>query len=549
MGFRITLLIGCFSLLYAVLLFNVYNLQLERGNYYRAKASSLHSLTGALIPARGNIYFTSKDGSDPAALTKQYPVLYIAPKEVAEALTAGTVSIEEFVQVLSKETGVSEGKLRDILRQTNDPYEPLVRRASDEQVAFVGAGSLPGVHIEYDPFRFYPSATTASHALGFASTNDSVWEGLYGIELYYDETLRGEVGAADGDVFKAPKNGEDLHLTIDRTIQDQAEAILKKLIEEHSAEGGTVIVQNPKTGAILAMASQPSFDPNNYGKFEIRTFLNPAVQAIYEPGSVFKVITMAAGIDAGKITPETTYTDTGSLTLNGRTIRNWDLKAHGKMSMTQVIEKSINTGAVFAQQQLGRDLFYDYLVKFGFEGKTRIDLPGEVAGSLVPLKVNAREINFATASFGQGISVTPIELISALSTIANRGVLVRPYVNVSLKEKVVGRVISEQASQDIIGMMVSAVDNARIAKIEGYTVAGKTGTAQVPDFIHGGYTSEVINTYVGFAPAYNPRFVALVKLDKPAGAPLAGLTVVPAFRDLAQFILTYYNVPPDRVQN
>jgi len=256
---------------------------------------------------------------------------------------------------------------------------------------------------------------------------------------------------------------------------------------------------------------------------------------------------MASALDAGKITPETTYYDSGELTLNEHTIRNWDLKSYGTVTMTNVIEKSLNTGAAFAQRQLGDDNFYEYLKKFGLKDQTQIDLPGEVTGSLLPLEQDIRAINFATASFGQGISVTPIRLIMAISAIANGGDVMRPYVNMDNRPQKIGRAISKNASRETIGMMVSAVDKALIAKISGYTVAGKTGTAQVPKTNGGGYTDEVINTYVGFAPAYDPEFIILVRLDKPYGAPLAGLTVVPTFRDLAQYVINYYNIPPDRI--
>jgi len=344
-----------------------------------------------------------------------------------------------------------------------------------------------------------------------------------------------------------PENGEDVYLTIDRNIQFQAEKILSELISEYSAEGGTVIIQNPKTGEILAMTSKPDFNPNNYGEFDIGRFLNPAVQAIYEPGSIFKVITMAAGIDSGKITPNTTYVDTGEVTLNGKTIKNWDLKAYGEVTMTRVIERSINTGAVFAQRAMGKDIFYDYLVKFGFKEKKGIELPGEIVGSLRPLEYDPRDINFATASFGQGISVTPIGLLTALSAIANDGVMMKPYINANSEPEVIREVISPHSARLVQEIMVSAVEKAEIPRIKGYNVAGKTGTAQIPNFYTGGYTDEVINTYIGFAPAYDPAVTVFVKLNKPAGAPLAGLTVVPAFRELTHFVLNYYGISPDDV--
>jgi len=214
-----------------------------------------------------------------------------------------------------------------------------------------------------------------------------------------------------------------------------------------------------------------------------------------------------------------------------------------------VLERSINTGAVWAERTIGHDIFYDYLVKFGLGEATNIDFPQERSGNLSNLqRKQASDIDFATASFGQGIAVTPLELINAFSAIANGGKLMRPFLNAELKPKINRQVISEISSHSLKEMMVSAVEKAEVAVIPGYQIAGKTGTAQVPDFIKGGYTLDVINTYIGFAPAEKPQFVILLKLDKPKGAPLAGLSVVPAFRELAQFVLNYYNIPPDKLQ-
>ena len=541
MGFRISTLIVLFSLAYAILMLNVYNLQIREGSLYSAKAAFRHELAGALTPKRGSIYFTDKDGTRiPVAINKEYPEIYAVPSEIDNPI--------ETARILSQATDKSVDKLVEVLSKKDDPYERIEKRPSDEEINAVKDLGLDGIYIGGEFSRYYPLKEVGSQLIGFSSVaEDPVGTGLYGVEKEYDGKLRGILGTTKGDKLIRPEAGEDIYLTIDRNIQFQAESILKKLIEGYNADGGTIIVEDPKTGEILAMTSKPDFDPNNYGKFDIENFLNPAVEAIYEPGSIFKVITMSAGIDSGKITPDTTYVDTGSVTFNGKTIRNWDLKAYGEVTMTRVIERSLNTGAVFAERTMGPDIFYNYLVKFGFKEPKGIDLPGEVAGSLRPLEVDPRDINFATASFGQGISTTPISLIVALSTIANDGVMMRPYVNSALKPKEIRRVISPKTSRQVQDMMVSAVDKARVSAISGYSVAGKTGTAQVPNFNTGGYTNEVINTYIGFAPAYDPRFVILVKLNKPEGAPHAALTVVPAFRDLAQFIINYYGIFPDDV--
>ncbi len=259
---------------------------------------------------------------------------------------------------------------------------------------------------------------------------------------------------------------------------------------------------------------------------------------------------MATGIDSGKITPDTTYFDTGSVTLNGRTIQNYDLKTHGpygKATMTNVIEHSINTGAVFAERQIGRDIFTEYLNNFGFAEKTGIDLPGELKGDLRQLSPQARDIAFATASYGQGVAVTPIELVNAFAAVANGGNLMRPYVNAALEPKVIRRIITESTAQAVTGMMISAVDKAGIASIANYSVAGKTGSAYIPDFKNGGYTNKLIDSYAGFGPTSNPRFVILFKVDDLDESQLAATIIVPAFREMAQFMLNYYNIAPDRL--
>ena len=541
MGTRLTILIGAFALAYALLGYRFYDVQVSQGDFYGAQASTINIISGNLIPTRGSVYFTDKDGGQiPAALNKEHPVAYVVPNEITDP-----AGVADFLSKIVEDKDYDE--ILSIVSKEDDPYEPLIDRPTDEQASTIENSGFEGVYVGTGLDRFYPFGDKGSHLLGFASTNDSFWLGQYGVENYYNQLLGGVPGEAKGDRLKQPKHGQDLYLTIDANIQTQAENILENLILDYRGVGGTVIVAEPNTGKILAMASYPNFNPNSYSEFDIGTFLNPAVESVYEPGSIFKVVTMSSALDAGAVTPETTYYDSGELTLNGHTIRNWDLKSHGTVTMTNVIEKSLNTGAAFAESQLGHDNFYEYLQKFGFKDKTELDLPGEVTGSLLPLEQDVRDINFATASFGQGISVTPIRLITAISAIANGGELMRPYINSANRPQKVRRVISEKASDEIVEIMVSAVDKAFVARIEGYSVAGKTGTAQVPGVSGGKYTDEVINTYVGFAPAYDPKLIVLIRLDKPYGAPLAGLTVVPAFREMAEFVINYYNIPPDRI--
>lgn len=526
-----------------MLIFNIYTLQIKKGEYYSARAASQHRLAGFLEPRRGNIYFTDRNGNQiPAAITKAYPMIFAVPKEINDPLSAAAA--------LSPILGLPEEKLLAYLDKPGDPYELLIRKASSGQVQEVRELGIKGIYIDEENSRLYPFGKLASHILGFVgpTAEDDRPIGRYGLEFFYNEKLEGEAGRLENDRIVDPVDGKNIHLTIDSNIQTRAEEILLGLIQKYKAEGGMVIVQDPATGKILAMGSYPNFDPNNYSDYRLKSFLNPAIQSVYEPGSVMKVITMAAGLDAGKLTPETTFVDSGSLTLDGRTIKNWDLKAHGKVTMTEIIERSINTGAAYAGKLVGKDLFYNYLVNFGFGTLTGIKLPGEVSGSLENLKRNARDINFATAAFGQGVSVTPLQMISAFSAIANKGVLMEPRLLAEENPKLVRRVISEEAARQATDMMVSAVKKATIAQIPKFDIAGKTGTAQIPNFQTGGYSDEFIHTFIGFAPAYNPRFIILIRIDKPYGAPLAGLTVVPAFRELAEFILNYYNIPPDHLE-
>lgn len=543
MNMRWILVIVGFTCCYGLLTARLWNVQVKEGELYSVKAESQLKLASVLQPIRGNIYFSTRQGDVvPAAMNRNFPSIFAVPKEIEDTAEA----VGQLRGIVAR----NEDELTSMLEKKDRSYAVLVQKATPEQVEAIANLHLKGVYVEENLARYYPLQKIGSHVLGFVSENGSSSGrpiGQYGAERFYEEKLAGKKGATDGDTIVRGETGDDIVLSIDRNIQDRASEIMEKLVTQYSAEGGSFIVSDPKTGKILAMGGVPAFDPNTYSSSALKTFLNPNVQEVYEPGSIFKVLTMAAGIDSGAITPETTYYDSGSLTSNGFTVRNWDKKSHGTVSMTYVIENSLNTGAAFAERKTGHAKFYEYLQKFGFKETTGIDLPGERIGSLAPLEEkNAAEINFATASYGQGISVTPIQLIRAIGAIANKGVMTRPFLSLASTASRGERVIAEETAKQVTDMMVSAVDKAQIAKIPGYRVAGKTGTAFIPNFGGKGYTDQVINTYVGFAPASNPKFIILLRLVKPAGAPLAGLTVVPAFRELAEFSLGYYNVPPDR---
>ncbi len=524
--FRFILLLGICVALFGVLEAKLYYLQVTKRDFYVEKAQVLGETRENLALRRGQIFITDRSGNEiSAGLNKDYPIIYAVPKEIKD--------VKETASLLAPLIGEEKEKLEETIKNSSPMFRLLVDKAPEEMLAKIEEIKLPGIHIDSKQHRYYQFEKLASHALGFVGINEeyNLPTGLYGVEKYYNAELAG---------------GDEIRLTIDRNIQTQSESILRGLMETFGAKSGTVIVEEPSSGKILALANAPDFNPNAYSKFPVENFLNPATQSVYEPGSVFKPLTMAAGIDLGVITPETTFYDSGSVTVNGETIKNWDLKTHGAVTMTNVLEQSINTGAVFAARKVGKKNFLKYTKRFGFGGKTSIDLPDEVSGSLQNLeRKESQEIDLATASFGQGTAVTPIQLIGAFGSIANGGKLMRPFLNAAESPHVIRKTMSKETSEKVTRMMESAVEKAFVAALPEHRIAGKTGTAQIADLRQGGYLEEYNHTYVGFGPASDPKFVVLIKLERPQ-AILAGATVVPAFRELARFIINYYNIPPDK---
>jgi cell division protein FtsI (penicillin-binding protein 3)/stage V sporulation protein D (sporulation-specific penicillin-binding protein) len=547
MGYRIGTIIGILALLYAALIFKVYNIQIIHGSNYQAEAAQYDEIAGLTVPQRGNIYFVDDSGNQvPAALNKEFPVIYVDPQTISQSVESGQTSVDDIVQKLSSITGVSESSLQKLVTTAGSVYMPILHKASDDQVSALAADSLPGVDVGQEDLRFYPLGTIASQVLGFTGPDSSGTgsSGHYGIEKYYNDVLSGSATSSD-----VSGGSSDVVLTIDPNIQIEAEKILDNLVTANGASGGSVIVENPKTGAILAMGAVPDFDPNDYASSSIANFLNSNVQSVYEPGSIMKVITMSAGIDSGKINPDMTYDDKGSLTIDKSRITNYDLTTHGPYgpgtTMTQVIEHSINTGAIWAENQTGNDVFLSYLKKFGLDQKTGIDLPGEVSGNVSQLVSKSPQIDWDTAAYGQGVAVSPIELVTAIAGIANGGVLMRPYLNAASQPEEIGRAISTSTASQVSQMMVDAVDLAQVTNINGYSLAGKTGSAFIPNPAGGGYLNKLTDSYIGF-PAADPRFIAFIRLNTIPVTSLAAETVVPAWQQLAQYLINYYNIPPDR---
>ncbi len=433
----------------------------------------------------------------------------------------------------------------------------LVRDLPSEVGKRVRALDIAGVISQAYWKRAYPENSLAAHVLGFVN-DDRV--GYYGLEGKYDSVLNGTALKTD---IPDVRPGADLVLTLDRTAQAITEEELARGLQDTGATSGSIIVMNPRNGEILAMASAPTFNPNNYAdlaKTDINQFINPVVSANFEPGSTFKILTMAAALDMGLVTPGTTYNDTTYIEIGGQLIWNWDRAAHGETDMVGLLAKSLNVGAATLAMQLGQQNFYRYVRAFGIGRQTGVDLQADASGQLRTRDSdpsNWSESDLGTNSFGQGVSTTPIQMIAAVAAVANDGVMVQPHVVKKIingthetvaKTVPVGRPISAQTAHTLTQMLVQVVDReVSFAQVPGYRVAGKTGTAQIP--VPGGYDDPwTIASFIGYAPAENPQLIIMVKLDRPTLSPYGSETAAPVFQKLATRLFAVLDIKPDDIQ-
>lgn len=528
-----------------------------------AIAENQHTVSQGLSADRGEIYIHDGDSRYPLAVNREYQTVYVSPKDVVEK--------DRMTLELSRILGLETDFVQNKLKIPDDPFEILKKRLTDDEIQGIKNLHLKGVSFLSEKYRYYPGGQLAAHVVGFVGSNENGKSNGYGIEASKNILLQGESGTvsqekdasgrwlplSDREMI-APKNGDNVVLTIDRVVQYETEKILKESVELYGADGATAIVMDPKTGNILSMASFPQFDPNSYGEQEdYSIFLNPAVSVSYEPGSIMKPITMAIGIEEEKVSPRTEYVDTGSVNESGYVIRNSEEKVYGRSTMTHVLDMSINTGVIFVEKLVGNQLFGEYLKKFGFGEKTSIDLPAELSGNISNLRNPRATLNFFTASFGQGIAATPLQMITAYAVLANGGNLVKPRIIESISDEnnqeetvpteIVRRVIREETSRSMGEMLRSVVVNGhgKRADVPGYLVGGKTGTAQVAKTGSKGYEDSVtIGSFVGYAPINNPRFVVLVKLDNPKNVEWAESSAAPAFGRIMKFLLEYAKIQP-----
>lgn len=546
-----------------ILVGRLFQMSIVRHQQYVRLASRQYGVTKELSSERGVIFAVDKRGEAiPLALNKTYKILIASPRIIEDGEGAAAAAAEAF--------GLDPDDLRQKFSRRDDPYVVIARKIEPEAAERFAGRRLTGMSFEDDVRRVYPHGRLASNLLGFVGADPGDAKGKYGLERILNEELSGDKGVLKGvkdasgfvvalgrRIFHPPKNGSAVMLSVDYHIQQKSEEVLGALREKWGGAGGLILVMDPVSGRILAQATAPGFDPNAYSKEkDFGVFLNPAVEASYELGSVLKPATMAAGIEEGIVTAQSTYRDTGEVKIGGYTIRNFDGRAYDVQTMTNVLEKSLNTGLVHVSRLLGHERQIAYLKKFGFGEKTGVDLPGEIAGNIGNLAAG-RDIDFATAAFGQGIAVTPIQLAAAMGAIANDGTLMRPFIvekvaddsgnEIVTRPVAVREVITKETAETLQKMLVSAVRHGHEnrAGIKGYFVAGKTGTAQVPLRSGRGYSDAVIHTFVGFAPAFDPKFLILLQLNEPQGNRFAANTLTPAFHDLAEFILNYYEIPPD----
>jgi len=533
--------------------------------------ASLQRFSSKEIPApRGKIF--SSDNF-PLATNKEAYLIYATipqleeePKIVAAKLAPLILGSKESSQ--EEELQVLEEDLEEKLSLSDRVWVALVDKVSWQTKEKIESLKISGIGFEEKQMRFYPEASLSAHLLGFVGKDSSGEDkGYFGLEGYYDIQLKGLPGLLrqEKDIFNKPiligtKNlseaipGRSLFLHLDRAVQFAVEKKLKEGVQKYGAKQGSVVVMDPKTGGILAMASFPTFNPGSYANEEEEVFVNPVISDAFEPGSIFKVLVVSAAIDTKTVSPEDRCSQcSGPVLIDKYIIRTWDDKYHPNSTITEIIENSDNVGMVFVAKKLGIKKLLTYLKRFGIGEPTGIDLEGEIAPSLRK-EEDWSVVDLYTASFGQGIAVTGIQMVRAVSAIANGGILVKPRVvskiisqekTFKLETEESRRVISPATAKVVTEMMVNAVEEgeAKWTKLPGFRIAGKTGTAQIP--IAGHYDKEkTIASFIGFAPADNPAFCMLVTLKEPQTSLWASETAAPLWFDIAKELFYFLNISP-----
>jgi cell division protein FtsI/penicillin-binding protein 2 len=562
---RIRFIFFCFLIFALTLIVRLYYVQVIHGQVYVDKADRQYVSPSRNIFDRGNIYFSDKDGSllSVASLATGY-IITINPQKITDP----GIVYNELSPLLNLDLDAFYAKAN----QKNSVYQKIADHVPEEIMKKIEALKITGLQIEKERWRYYPGDSMAARILGFVGYDGDNLVGRTGLEKYYEDVLSRNNNQAYinffAEIFSNIKetisDGSLREGEIITSIEPGVESFFEKKVAEVSKTfdskltGGIII--DPTTGEIYAMALSPSFDLNKFSEEkDISVFNNPLVEGLYEMGSIIKPLTMAAGLDFGAVTANTTYNDTGSLTLDTATIYNHDKKPHGVVNMQEVLSQSLNLGVSFVVRKMGKNNFADYMRNYGLAEETGIDLPGENHGRLENLN-SPRDIEYATASFGQGISMTPIATVRALSTLANGGKLIVPHIvkkinytsglfnNISYVNEA-KQVLKKETSEEISRMLTVVVDKALAngkVSLPNYSVAAKTGTAQIAKPGGGYYDDRWLHSFFGYFPSYKPRFLIFLYTVEPKGVPFASQTLTTPFMDTVKFLINYYNIAPDR---
>ncbi len=552
------------GMIFAALFLGVrlYFVQIVHGDEFREEARSQYEAPRTEAADRGSIFFTDKNGKHmEAALMRASYRIAIKPSQLGD--THATYD------ALNSVTPIEYSRYETSTAKRDDPYEEIATRVPEDKAFAIQALGLPGVVIVREYWRFYPAQKLAAQTLGFVGFRGDERVGRYGLERYWEDVLKRSPNSHYSNFFAeifssvqafATEQGEgDLVTTIEPVVEQHLEDSLKEINQVYRPKHVGGIIMDPKTGAIYAMAALPTFDPNEYNTVsDPAVYSNPLVESVYEFGSTVKALTMAAGLDAGVITPKTTYEDRGFVIKSGARISNYDGKARGVVPMQEVLSQSLNTGVSFIVDRLGHERFARYMRAFKLGEETGIDLPNEVPGILSALESKS-DVDYASASFGQGFATTPLALTRALSALANDGVLPEPHVVDSIRyesgitkrvwREGVDHVISEEAADTVTTMLTTVVDEALLhgeIKNDHYQIAAKTGTAQIARPGGGYYTDRYLHSFFGYFPASDPKFIIFLYTVEPQGVEYASQSLARPFAELANFLLTYYDVPPDR---
>ncbi|MEX0931298.1 MAG: penicillin-binding protein 2 [Candidatus Paceibacterota bacterium] len=568
--FAVRLRIIFFGVLICIIgiVFRLYSVQILNGEGYLKDAESQYYKTASEVFDRGSIFFTDKSGELISAGTEKVGyTLAVNPDAISNAESVFE-RLLVFIPDLPKEEFIRKAS------KVDDPYEEILDRLDIETAEKIAIEGIPGVLLYRKHWRFYPGDRMASHTLGFVSyDNENNMRGQYGVERYYNEVLERNTesryvnffaelfSGIDSLLSKDDKNRKgNVVLTIEPTIQLLLEKKLEEVHKKYKSELTAGIIIDPRTGAMRALAATPDFNPNTFNVSGSEQFYsNPNIQDVYEMGSIIKALTVAIGLDTNAITSETTFYDGGSVTLNNAKISNYDGRGRGVVDMQEVLNQSLNTGSVFVYQEVGNEKYREYMLELGLGEETGVDLPFEIRG-LVDNLDTGRDIELATASFGQGIALTPIGTVRALSALASGGTLPVPHVlseirypGGTVKENVPfegRRIFSEETSDEITRMLVEVVDSALrdgYYKHDRYSIAAKTGTAQIVDPVTKKYSTEdFLHSFFGYFPAYDPEFLVFLFTVKPQNVSYASETLTEPFMDITDFLINYYDIAPDR---